>query len=177
MTIWVALNFEFLGVFDIFQCNIKIKAFWYRPKLISRKIRVEGNLLDLHCMEYPQSKFPIGLPSSAKWYKFTKKLQIRKKIHHFQYGQLVSHVFNHFHVKLNLFRVLCKIWRPKCTFFKFLAGFRQWNIRKSKTQNNFWKKNFYHQITFIPRWRWKIWFSRQKNCNLLGRHVWYYILR
>ena len=35
-----------------------------------------------------------------------------------------------------------------------------------KTVKQFFNKNFYHQITFIPRWTWKIWFSRQNiDCN------------
>ena len=40
-------------------------------------------------------------------------------------------------------------------------------LESLKTQINFRKKNFYQQITFISRWTWKIWFSRQNlDCNL-----------
>ena len=40
-------------------------TFKYHPKLISRKIRGVGKLLNFHTVEYQLLQFPIRLPSSV----------------------------------------------------------------------------------------------------------------
>ena len=59
LTIGAALNFEVLGIFDIFQCEIFPKmlnrqflTIWNLLQLFSRKIMVVGKLLNFHTVEY-----------------------------------------------------------------------------------------------------------------------------
>ena len=80
LTIWAALNFEFMGIFDIFKYKITKKSkfnasiiakwqfltLWNVANLILHKIRGAEKLLDFHTVKYHWSKFPIWLPRSMK---------------------------------------------------------------------------------------------------------------
>ena len=71
---WIFGNFWHFQVWNVSK-NQKFKVFkivrrqfltlWNRPKLISRKIIVIGNLLNFHTVEYLQLKFSIMLPRSG----------------------------------------------------------------------------------------------------------------
>ena len=81
----------------------QLLTFWNQPKLISRKIRVAGELLNtLGTMEFLQSKSPIRLPWSVQikfwtnfgqfWkYNLAKLTQIYNRIALFQSRKTWSH--------------------------------------------------------------------------------------
>ena len=96
-SIWTPLNFEFLGIFDIFKCaipkeskfktsEIVKKTLWKSAKLISRKIRVAGKFLKFQ--EYLQSELPIRL---------LRSVSISKKSHLLSNLGLNLNLTNHSH--------------------------------------------------------------------------------
>ena len=77
---WIFGNFWHCKVWD-FSWNQNSKTtkllkqqfltFWNHPKLISRKIRVAGILLNFHTVEYPRSKFLNRLLRTVEFAKFS----------------------------------------------------------------------------------------------------------
>ena len=90
LTIWAALNFEFLHIFDIFKCEIlkksKFKAFKFVSMTVFDTLKSDNidftknqicKKIDIptyfHIVEYPQSKFLIRLLRSSGSVKKTLK--------------------------------------------------------------------------------------------------------
>ena len=97
---WNIWNFQ-LSNFSTNQSSKPLKllkrqflTFWNQPKLISRKIRVAGKLLNFHNVEYPQPKVPIRLPGHVCIWSFILSFisSTLWKYYHFSVTQILREI-------------------------------------------------------------------------------------
>ena len=116
----------------------------------------------------PTGEIPLLCQSCLKAFKLLFHLKSHKSVLLDEILVNCQRLCSFAYRKINIFSIYFSY--RKINIFLICFSYRKINVflESLKTQINFRKKNFYHQITSIPRWTQKIWFSRQNlDCNLM----------